>query len=225
MKYKSVEVKCSYCGKLFNKSVSEIKSVEKEGRKYHYCSLSCGAKSQAKKKEDKHKKDYLNNKKLCKNCKMELTWEKRKNMFCSKNCSAKHNNQKRTKFNKCCKCEKDTKNKKFCSETCASEFKHSTTVSKIECSGNFNGISKKTIRRYLIEKFGKKCEICKIDNWLGRELLLILDHIDGNSRNNSINNIRLICSNCDAQTSTYKGRNKGRGRHYRKERYKKGLSY
>src|SRR6266540_5330922 len=41
----------------------------------------------------------------------------------------------------------------------------------------------------------------------------------------SLDNLRLICPNCHAQTETYKAKNMGRGRHYRRERYAKGKSY
>ena len=44
-----------------------------------------------------------------------------------------------------------------------------------------------------------------------------MDHIDGNSENNRLDNLRLICSNCDMQLPTYKAKNKGKGR---KDRYK-----
>lgn len=60
---------------------------------------------------------------------------------------------------------------------------------------------------------------------MGQPIPIELDHIDGNPENNELDNLRLICPNCHAQTPTYKGANKGNGRHERKERYQKGLSY
>ena len=39
-----------------------------------------------------------------------------------------------------------------------------------------------------------------------------VDHIDGNSDNNSEENLRLICPNCHSLTSTYRGANRGHGR-------------
>lgn len=52
------------------------------------------------------------------------------------------------------------------------------------------------------------CEICNLTDWNNRPIPLELDHIDGNPYNHVNSNIRLICPNCHAQTSTYRGKNK-----------------
>jgi hypothetical protein len=54
----------------------------------------------------------------------------------------------------------------------------------------------------------EKCEVCGIDNWLGKRIALELDHIDGNRYNHSLQNLRIICPNCHSQTHTYRGKNK-----------------
>jgi hypothetical protein len=47
------------------------------------------------------------------------------------------------------------------------------------------------------------CSTCKISTWEEKPIKLHLDHIDGNPRNHSITNLRLLCPNCHSQTETY----------------------
>jgi hypothetical protein len=61
--------------------------------------------------------------------------------------------------------------------------------------------------------------------WMGQPIPIILDHIDGNSDNWAIINLRLVCPNCDAQLPTFKSKNIGHGRFYRRKRYKENKSY
>lgn len=51
-----------------------------------------------------------------------------------------------------------------------------------------------------------KCEICNNTNWNNELIPLELDHIDGNPYNHLLTNLRLICPNCHAQTSTYRNK-------------------
>ena len=46
--------------------------------------------------------------------------------------------------------------------------------------------------------------------WRGRSLPLEEDHIDGNWRDNRIENLRFLCPNCHSVTDNYRGRGKGR---------------
>jgi hypothetical protein len=53
-----------------------------------------------------------------------------------------------------------------------------------------------------------KCDVCGITEWMNAPLEMRLDHLDGNSHNHLLCNLRMICPNCDAQTDTYCGRHK-----------------
>ena len=76
------------------------------------------------------------------------------------------------------------------------------------------------IRDYIFDSQDGKCAICGISNeWNGKTLNFILDHIDGNATNNFKDNLRLICPNCDSQLPTYKSRNKHSARDYRRLGY------
>ena len=55
----------------------------------------------------------------------------------------------------------------------------------------------------------KKCSICGLgDEWNNKKLSLQLDHIDGNSLNNELKNLRILCPNCHSQTDTFTGKNR-----------------
>jgi 5-methylcytosine-specific restriction endonuclease McrA len=82
------------------------------------------------------------------------------------------------------------------------------------------------VRDYLHAEQSGCCAICGIDsNWNGVSLAMIIDHIDGDATNNSRMNLRLICPNCDSQLPTYKAKNRGNGRYYRRQRYADGKSF
>lgn len=53
------------------------------------------------------------------------------------------------------------------------------------------------------------CEICGIGPcWHGKPMPLILDHKNGVSNDNRLDNLRFVCSNCDTQLPTYKSKNR-----------------
>jgi len=128
----------------------------------------------------------------------------------------------------CLNCEKEhfvvnkysTKGK-YCSINCQQEFQHKERIANWKSGGKIN---KNPVKRYLSEK-REGCWECGITEWNGKLIVLELEHIDGNSENNSEDNLSLLCPNCHSQTDTYKGKNAGNGRHYRRQRYAEGKSY
>ncbi len=52
------------------------------------------------------------------------------------------------------------------------------------------------------------CCCCGLVEWQGKPLALHLDHVNGNSQDNHLENLRFMCPNCHSQTATYAGRNK-----------------
>lgn len=82
------------------------------------------------------------------------------------------------------------------------------------------------VRQYVFEDQHGRCALCELPaEWNGLPLNFVLDHIDGDASNNRRENLRLVCPNCDSQLPTYKSRNRGRGRHFRRQRYAEGRSY
>lgn len=57
-----------------------------------------------------------------------------------------------------------------------------------------------------------RCEGCLGTEWLGGPIPLQLDHINGDRRDNRLENLRLLCPNCHALTTTWCGRNMARYR-------------
>lgn len=51
-----------------------------------------------------------------------------------------------------------------------------------------------------------KCNSCGIDEWNGNQLSLHLDHINGDWRNNTPENLQFLCPNCHSQTESYCGK-------------------
>lgn len=206
---------CEIIGKLLNRSK---KSIKEKINDLGYKQSDYVIKNSRCEKECKH----------CKNKFMSLISERRK--FCSSTCSVTFNNLVRGqkyrdgKSSNCINCGLIAKNN-FCSITCGHEYKRKEMFKLIE-SGDTSLISKK-YKQYLIHIHGEKCMECGwcSINPTSNKIPIELEHIDGNSENNSLDNLKLLCPNCHSLTSTYKALNKGNGRHNRMIRYNNGKSY
>jgi 5-methylcytosine-specific restriction endonuclease McrA len=65
---------------------------------------------------------------------------------------------------------------------------------------------KKKLFKHGIKQY--KCEICGIKDWLNEKIVLEIHHIDGDNKNNKLNNLMILCPNCHGQTNTYRALNK-----------------
>jgi endogenous inhibitor of DNA gyrase (YacG/DUF329 family) len=164
--------------------------------------------------------------------------------FCSQSCSASFNNKKRIKdeynlntkkrirISKLCKqigicicCDKEIhKNngndvRKYCNSKCQPSYQREIKV-------NNNTASSRTLKLYLIEKYGNCCMECGWNkkNPITGNVPIELELIDGNSENNKLDNLKLLCPNCHSLTPTYKALNLGSGRFNRRKRYNEGKS-
>lgn len=70
--------------------------------------------------------------------------------------------------------------------------------------------SRGNLKRRLYEQGVKqrRCELCgQSEEWRGRPMALILDHINGVADDNRLENLRIVCPNCAATLETHCGRN------------------
>ena len=70
-------------------------------------------------------------------------------------------------------------------------------------------IQSNKVRKKLLNEGYKeyRCECCGLTEWLNEPIPLELHHKDGNHFNNSLDNFQLLCPNCHAKTSSYRGKN------------------
>lgn len=164
---------------------------------------------------------YLENPRYCKECNGIIPYQGNidRKIFCGHSCSAIYYGRKRL-------VERKLKNLPVtnnCIDCGVSVTK--TSIRCMSCNGVRKRATLETVkcpnvrRKLLIIERGHICESCNNGTWMGLPIPLEVDHINGDHKNNSTDNIRLLCPNCHAQTPTYKNKNKGNGRPGRMIRY------
>jgi len=74
-------------------------------------------------------------------------------------------------------------------------------------------LSRHHLKRRLLKEglLKNECSLCGQEgNWKGKELRMIIDHINGISNDNRLENLRMVCPNCNSQLDTFSGRNNKR---------------
>ena len=173
----------------------------------------------------------------CKQCQQALSYKdsQAKKVFCGHSCSATYNNlRKVSKYGlfKCISCGKEGHPKrqnqyKYCNVKCQKTHEYNTFINNW-LTGKESGVTKNgtvgAIKRYILAEQNNKCNHCGNSDWLGKKLVLELEHKDGNSDNNVRSNLECLCPNCHSLTPTYRNKNRGNGRHMRRLRYSLGKS-
>lgn len=91
-----------------------------------------------------------------------------------------------------------------------SKLKDSRKIPLIEIlKGNHPQYQSNKLRIRLLDEgiLERKCNNCQNITWLDNPIPLELNHIDGNNSNHSLDNLEVLCPNCHALTSTYRGKN------------------
>lgn len=204
-----------------------------------FCTLACAAKHQGliRRVRKTNETEYNTSPKICKLCGKTIPYGKRYNDYCSQSCAARFNNRNRNtksievtapaavkKFATCLYCGRSFKwkrGRKYCSPKCNVDHKQKIIFDRIQ-NGD-TSLDERHFRKYLIHTKGCKCEVCgwdKVNQKTGK-CPIQMDHVDGNSTNNRLDNLRLLCPNCHSLTPTFGNLNNGFGRTIRRERYAK----
>lgn len=155
--------------------------------------------------------------KACGTCGKPIPYESRANTFCGHACAARTNHARRPMKKRCKRCGNPIPHRRRYCIDCGIEAASSRRATVLTAATD-------ATRRYaLLRERGRRCEVCGLAEWRGQPIPIQMDHIDGNSDNNSPENLRLLCPNCHAQTPTFTRRNKGNSRSKRniarRERY------
>ena len=152
--------------------------------------------------------------------------------YCSRSCSATSNNRglNRNKkiwetFTHCLNCSSEItgSGRKYCAKKCSNEHRIISTYEYyLNNQHEYSDVlySTNSIKPHILKEQNYLCIICSCENTHnGLPLVFILDHIDGNAKNNLRVNLRCVCPNCDSQLDTYKSKNKNSARAGRYNKY------
>lgn len=93
----------------------------------------------------------------------------------------------------------------------ALEYKNQLRKEEI-LSADVDSLKYGRLRERILYEQNEKCNKCGLKDWLGEPITLELEHKDGDNKNNSRDNLEMLCPNCHSQTKTWRGRNTKGGR-------------
>lgn len=205
---------CHCCNNTFER---------KHGTIGKYCSSSCAAKINNRIPKRKLTNTckcgevIYSNVKYCSNCVVAIRQTHSKSQTASLNSNGLTKHANKIKSSKQCDCgNMMSRNAKHCLNCYANVRRFEKVQSWL--SGEWRGGSdislSDTIRNYLLDMADFKCSKCSFSGFHpdDNKTILEINHIDGNGLNHSPDNLEVLCPNCHAMTSSYRGRNIGSGR-------------
>jgi hypothetical protein len=86
--------------------------------------------------------------------------------------------------------------------------RRATPLAELLVEGRFTQGARLKARLYEAGLKQPRCELCgQGEEWRGRRMSLILDHVNGVRSDNRLENLRIVCPNCNATLDTHCGRN------------------
>ena len=151
----------------------------------------------------------------CENCKLPHSGEYGSGRFCTAGCARQFSSRiKRKEVNE--KVSKALLGRKMSPDKIRYGYTHTADARKKQSESStkahrkriellpFEEKSNIEKRRDILFEQTNTCLFCKLGEWLGRPLILELDHINGDRSDESRGNLRLLCPNCHSTTPTYK---------------------
>lgn len=138
-----------------------------------------------------------------------------KKRFCSRSCAntrsfSDETNRKRAKSNRqTWKKMKPEILKERKKNMASITQKRMATYQNTFMEAEFDTLAHGTKRRRILIEQDNCCLECGIKEWRDNPITLELDHIDGDKRNETRDNLRYLCPNCHSQTPTWRGRKNG----------------
>ena len=81
-------------------------------------------------------------------------------------------------------------------------------LSEILTDGVYHNATKLKMRLFNEGVKEYKCEQCCISEWNGEHITLEIHHINGNHKDNRLENLQILCPNCHSQTINFNGKSK-----------------
>lgn len=151
--------------------------------------------------------------KKCENCKNEHDGLYGSGRFCSETCARGFSTKaKRNEINK--KVSEKLLGQKRMPHIFSNEKwkkikeKRDATYREKLLNAEYDTLGSESLKKRIILEQHGACNNCKLSEWLGNEIPLELEHIDGNHHNNERSNLEALCPNCHSLTPTWRGRNK-----------------